>query len=77
MRLKHLVLLVGLISMIGMITVACSSEEEATESTAAVAVATAKDSGGGQRCPAAPEPPRGTRAAENWETVVQADTPEP
>ena len=39
MRLKHLVLLVGLISMIGMITVACSSEEEATESTAAVAVA--------------------------------------
>ena len=39
MRLKHLVLLVGLISMIGMITVACSSEEEATESTAAVAAA--------------------------------------
>jgi len=39
MRLKYLVLLMGLISMVGLITIACSSEEEATGSTAAVAVA--------------------------------------
>ena len=37
MRLKHLVLLVGLISMVGLITIACSSEEEASDPTAAVA----------------------------------------
>ena len=39
MRLKYLVLLMGLISVVGLISIACSSEEEATDSAAAAPAA--------------------------------------